>query len=206
MSKGPHARKLSEGNTVALDMHALGTLQYIRAAIDAAGVLAVPGSAGIAMGCVGVAAALLAAHPAFAPHWLLIWVIASVAAFLCGSALIAHQALRTERALFRRPTRKFLLLLAPPLLVGAVLTLSLWREHEESLIPGLWLLLYGSAVSAASTLTGRLVGIMGGLFLVLGVTALALPPVAGNWLLGGGFGGLHLLFGVLIGRANNEQH
>ncbi len=32
-------------NTVALDSHALGTLQYIRASIDAAGLLAVPGSA-----------------------------------------------------------------------------------------------------------------------------------------------------------------
>jgi hypothetical protein len=43
-------------NTVALDSHALGTLQYIRASIDAAGLLAVPGSAGIAMGAVGITA------------------------------------------------------------------------------------------------------------------------------------------------------
>lgn len=206
MSKsGSRARKLSEGNTVALDTHALGTLQYIRAAIDAAGVLAVPGSAGIAMGCVGLAAALIAAHPAFAPHWLAIWVIASVAAFLCGSALILHQAVRTEWALFRGPARKVLMCLAPPLLVGAVLTAALQREHAAALIPGLWLLLYGSAVAAASTLTLRLVGIMGALFLVLGVTALALPPGAGNWLLGAGFGGLHLIFGVLIGLTNHEQ-
>ena len=122
-----------------------------------------------------------------------------------ASALIAHQALRTERALFRRPARKFLLLLAPPLLVGAVLTLALTRAHAERLIPGLWLLLYGSAVAAASTLTVRLVGLMGGLFLVLGVAALALPAAAGNWLLGAGFGGLHLVFGTWIGRANDEQ-
>ena len=54
--------KSGRSNTVALDSHALGTLQYIRASIDAAGLLAVPGSAGIAMGAVGS----LAAHVAVA--------------------------------------------------------------------------------------------------------------------------------------------
>ena len=53
-------------NTVALDSHALGTLQYIRASIDAAGLLAVPGSAGIAMGAVGAWRPLLVSAEALA--------------------------------------------------------------------------------------------------------------------------------------------
>src|SRR6202000_933079 len=67
-------------NTVALDSHALGTLQYIRASIDAAGLLAVPGSAGIAIGAVGIMATVLVSLKALAPHWLQIWLLAGFVA------------------------------------------------------------------------------------------------------------------------------
>jgi len=197
-------RRVADSNTVALDSHALGTLRYIRASIDAAGLLAVPGSAGIAMGSLGVAAALLAAHPALAPHWLAIWLVGAVAAFVCGSALMAHQALRSGAALYSGPARKFLLCLSPPLLAGALLTLVLWQRAAVGLVPGVWLLLYGSAVTAASTHTARPLALMGSLFILLGVLALLMPASAANWLLGAGFGGLHLVFGVLIGRMKNE--
>jgi len=50
-------------NTVAIDSHALGTLNYIRSSIEAAGAFAVPGIAGIAMGVVGVIATLVASVP-----------------------------------------------------------------------------------------------------------------------------------------------
>ena len=68
MPKALSDPKSNGRNTVALDSHALGTLQYIRASIDAAGLLAVPGSAGIAMGAVGVLAALLVALKVVAEH------------------------------------------------------------------------------------------------------------------------------------------
>ena len=73
MPKATVQRKIPLENTVALERHALGTLQYIRASIDAAGLLAVPGSAGIAMGSVGVLAALTVSIPTLAPHWFGIW-------------------------------------------------------------------------------------------------------------------------------------
>ncbi len=81
-------------NTVALDTHALGTLQYIRASIDAAGLLAVPGSAGVAMGAVGILAALLVSLKALAPYWLEIWLIAGLVAIAFGTALMAHQVVQ----------------------------------------------------------------------------------------------------------------
>jgi len=205
MEKATAQRKRSDGNTVALDMHALGTLKYIRASIDAAGVLGVPGSAGIAMGSVGLLAALLAADPPLAPYWLTIWLAAGVAALLCGSALMVHQAVRSETALYRGPARKFLLCLAPSLFAGAVITFALWRGHAVEMLPGAWLLLYGCGVTAASTMTVRSIGIMGGLFLLLGVAALSLPMRDSDLLLGAGFGGLHLAFGIVIGRAKRER-
>lgn len=205
MDRATARRDGSDGNTVALDTHALGTLKYIRASIDAAGVLGVPGSAGIAMGSVGLLAALLAADSPLARHWLAIWLAAGLAALLCGSALMIHQAVRSGTALYRGPARKFLLCLAPSLIVGAVITFALWRAQAVDLLPGVWLLLYGCGVTAASTMTVRPVGVMGGLFLLLGVAALALPSDYSDLFLGAGFGGLHLAFGIVIGRGKRER-
>ena len=179
--------KSSGHNTVALDTHALGTLQYIRASIDAAGLLAVPGSAGIAMGAVGILTALLVSLKPLAGHWLQIWLIAGLVAIAFGTAL------------YRGPLRKFLMCLCPPLLVGAVLTWQLWLRADFTLIPGIWLLMYGCAVMAASTLTRRALAVMGALLAVLGLIALQIPVGFQNAVLGLGFGGLHLLFGILIG-------
>ncbi|MGH8325708.1 MAG: hypothetical protein ACRET2_02975 [Steroidobacteraceae bacterium] len=204
MEKAIEEHKDAGENTVALDAHALGTLNYIRASIDGAGVLAVPGSAGVAMGAVGLLAALLAADPDLAPHWLAIWFAAAVAAFLCGSAVMIHQSMSTGTALFRGPARKFFLCLTPSLFAGAIITSALLSHHAADMIPGAWLLLYGCGVAAASTMTVRPVGIMGGLFVALGVAALELPPAASNVLLGAGFGGLHLAFGILIGRRSRH--
>ena len=205
MAESTAQRKPAASNTVALDTHALGTLQYIRASMDAAGLLAVPGSAGVAMGAVGLLATLLVALPAFAPYLFEVWLAAGVVAFVCGSALMVHQALRRGATLYRGPARRFLLCLAPPLLAGAVLTWTLWRYGVERMVPGTWLLLYGCAVAAAGTMTIRPVSIMGGLFVLLGVVTLQLPLSVANVMLGAGFGGLHLTFGILIGRMRHGE-
>ena len=198
MSNGP----------VPIESRALGTLSYIRASIESASSLAVPGSAGIAMGCVGVAAAGLASLPVFAANWLQIWLVAAIAAVNFGGTLMFRQAVR-GKTLYYGPLRKFLLCLSPPLLTGAALTLVLWQAHLERLIPGSWLLLYGCAVLASSTVTAaatfRLAASMGAIFIVLGLVAFVVPPSFHTLLLGVGFGALHLIFGLLIGRANHDR-
>ena len=108
-------------------------------------------------------------------------------------------------ALYRGPARKFVLCLCPALVAGAVLTWALWARGAADLIPGTWLLLYGCGVTAAATMTMRPVAVMGGLFLVLGITALLLPPQHANVLLGAGFGGLHVIFGAFI-RWKTHEH
>ena len=189
---------------VAIESHALGTLNYIRASIEAAGAFAVPGTAGIAMGVVGLAAAGLASVPALAPHWLVIWLVSSVLGAGLGVVLIARHRSGAGLPLYRGRARRFVLCLGPALLSGVVLTAVLYHAGEARLIPGTWLLLYGSAVLSATLVTAstmmRLIGTMGALFVLLGVLAYALPPGWHNVVLGGGFGLLHLVFGLLIGR------
>ncbi len=190
-------------NTVALDSHALGTLKYIRASIDAASQFAVPGIAGLAMGALGMVATVTASLPGLSGYWLQIWVAAAIAACAIGVVLIARHPVKGS-ILYRGPARKFVLSLCPSLLAGVIFTVVLWQSAHSALIPGTWLVLYGCAVLSASMMTRvemmRLVALMGALFVAYGVVAFALPEDWHNFVLGFGFGALHLVFGILIGR------
>ena len=73
----------------------------------------------------------------------------------------------------------------------------------------MWLLLYGCAVISASTVTStlnlKLIATMGTLFVLLGVTAFVVAPASHTLILGCGFGVLHLVFGLVIGRMNHGE-
>ena len=187
-----------------IESRALGTLAYIRASIESSSSMDVPGMAGIVMGIIGVLAAIVVSLPRWAPHWLGIWLFAAALALVLGSASVARQYARRGYTRYLGPARKFLLCLCPALLAGAVLTGVLWSAGMTSVIPGMWLLLYGCAVLSASTVTiaeiARLICIMGTLFVALGSMAFVLPTMAHTAMLGLGFGILHIVFGILIGR------
>jgi hypothetical protein len=193
----------------AIESRALGTLDYIRASIESSSSMDVPGMAGIVMGIIGILAAIAASLPRWAPHWLAIWVFAAAAALLLGGALVARQIVERGHTRYLGPARKFLLCLFPALLAGAVLTSVLWTAGITRAIPGMWLLLYGCAVLSASTVTSagiaRLICIMGALFVGLGSLAFVLPSAAHTAILGLGFGVLHIIFGVLIGRSSHGK-
>ncbi len=193
----------------AIESRALGTLDYIRASIESSSSLDVPGMAGIVTGCIGVLAAIVVSLPRWAPHWLAIWLAAAAVAFVLGGTLVARQITSRGRTRYLGPARKFLLCLCPSLVAGAVLTVVFATSGMTGFIPGTWLLLYGCAVLSASTVTAagiaRLICIMGTLFIALGSTAFALPAAAHTVMLGLGFGVLHILFGILIGRATHDR-
>jgi hypothetical protein len=194
---------------IPIESRALGTLAYIRTSIETSGSMAVPGMAGIVMGIIGIFATIVASLPRAAPHWLEIWLIAAAIASALGAAMMAREASQSGHALYLGPVRKFLLCLCPALLAGAAVTFALYRTGTTSLIPGVWLLLYGCAVLSASTVTiartMKLICIMGALFMVLGVLAFAAPPSAHTVILGMGFGALHTVFGILIGQASHGE-
>lgn len=188
--------------TVQIDSHAAATLRYIRASMDAAASLNVPGSAATAVGVVGVAATTLSLVPSFAVHWLAIWLAAAVVACGIGSALVLQQFARvaTGPVLARAPVRKLLLCWSPSMFAGAAMTAVHWSSGHLHAIPGTWLTLYGCALIGASAVTDRGVGTLGAGFFGCGLLALLLPESAQILVLGAGFGGLHLLFGLFSGR------
>jgi hypothetical protein len=96
--------------------------------------------------------------------------------------------------------RKLLLAFSPPMLVGTLLTFVLYRAGLLDALPGLWLLLYGTAVVTGGSYSARVVPVMGMLFMALGAAALFTPPAWSTAILAAGFGGLHVAFGTLIAR------
>jgi hypothetical protein len=194
---------------IPIETRALGTLAYIRRSIDSSASMAVPGMAGVVMGGIGIAAAICASITRWAAHWMEIWICAAAFAFVVGGALMAREAAQSGHARYLGPVRKFMLCLGPALFAGAVLSAVLWHDRMEGLLPGTWLLLYGCAVLSASTVTVaatmRLLCIMGALFVALGSVAFALPPGPHTSMLGLGFGVLHIVFGLLLGRLNHAE-
>ncbi len=184
---------------VALHAHAIDNLEYIRAAMERAGAFtAVPGVGGIALGCTALAVAALARRMGSADSWLAAWLGEAVLACLIGVTAAAHKSRKVNMPLLSGPGRKFLLGFAPPLLAGALLTLVLYRAELLAALPGVWLLLYGTGVLCGGAASVKVVPLMGFCFVALGAVALFSPAAWGNIFLAAGFGGFHILFGILI--------
>jgi hypothetical protein len=182
-----------------LHEHAMDNLRYIRRTLERAGEFtAVPGVGGMWMGSTALAAAWVAGPRTSAPRWLAVWLIEAVAALLIGIASAALKSRRVRMPLLSGPGRKFLAGFAPAMLTGAVLTVVLLRCGLPGVLPGIWLLLYGTAVVSGGAASVRAVPAMGVCFMLTGVLALFLPAVSGDVLLAAGFGGLHIVFGTII--------
>jgi hypothetical protein len=191
--------------TVNLDAHAAATLRHTRASMDAAARVAVPGSAGIVMGIVGFAAAAICLAPPLREYWHIVWLSAAPVAASAGGVLLARPASILSFTARDTAGRKLALCLLPSLFAGAAMTVVLWSGDRMSALPGTWLLLYGCALISASVPTTSLVAWMGVCFVALGIAALFAPFVLQMILLGVGFGGLHILFGILIGRGGDGR-
>lgn len=184
-------------------MHAraLDHLRYIRDTMaKASEFTAVPGWGGVAMGVTALIAAIFAARQSTPDAWLAIWFAEGMAAIGIGALAMKRKAEAADETLFSAPARKFALSFAPPLFVGALLTLMLYRAGLTSAVPGMWLLLYGTGVVTGGAFSVRIVPVMGMCFMALGAVAIFCPFSWGSYFLAGGFGGVHIFFGLIIAR------
>ncbi len=185
----------------SLHVHAIEDLRFIRQTMEnAASFTAVPGWGGVAMGLTAVAAATLGPRPSNARAWIITWLLAALSAFVLGALTVFWKARRKGTPVFTLPGRKFMLSLFPPLLAGGILSLALFDAGLTRLLPGVWLLLYGVGVISAGAFSVPVVPVMGLCFMVAGVAAVFCPPAWGNAVMAAGFGGLHILFGLIIAR------
>jgi hypothetical protein len=191
----------AQSEPVGLHAQAMDNLRFIRNAMESAGSFtAVPGVGGMLMGATALFAAF-AAHLSKSPRaWLAIWSGEACLALAIGLAFSFRKAMRNGTPLLSRPFRRFVLAMVPAIFVGALLTFILYRAGVPRLMPAAWLLLYGVGISSGGAFSVRVVPIMGISFLAVGTVAAIAPASWADPLMAAGFGGLHILFGLVITR------
>jgi hypothetical protein len=202
MLHGMSAQLLSpRKEPIPIDARAADHLRYIRETMQqAAEFTAVPGWGGVAMGITAVAAAWLAHRQATPSGWLAIWLVEAFVAVAIAAPAAATKAHRANSALFSGPGRKFVLSFAPPIFAGGLLTLALFRAGITSVLPGLWLSLYGTAIVTGGAFSVRIVPLMGLCIMAFGGAALVSPASWGDAWMAAGFGGVQIVFGTWIAR------
>lgn len=187
--------------TPALHARAMDNLRFIRETMErASSFTAVSGWGEVAIGVTALGATLAASQQAAAHAWLAVWVVEAVLSLCISIAAMNWKARAANMPLLSGPGRKVLFSLSPPVVVGVLLTVVLYRAGLSGIIPGIWLLLYGTGVVTGGMYSVGIVPVMGLCFMFVGAVALFCPPVWGNYFMALGFGGLHIVFGIIIAR------
>jgi hypothetical protein len=186
---------------IPIDARAADHLRYIRETMErAAEFTAVPGWGGVAMGITAIAAALYASTQVSSRAWLAVWLVEGFVAVAIAAPATITKAHRANAKLLSGPGRKFLLSFAPPLVVGTLLTIILVRGGLFAPLPGVWLLLYGTAIVTGGAFSVRAVPLMGLCLMMLGGAALFSPASWGDLFMAAGFGAVQIVFGFWIAR------
>lgn len=198
------ARKVPRGDeTGHLTLHgrAMDDLRYIRETMERSqSFTAVSGQGGVVMGLLALVGTVVARQAATPELWVATWMIAAVLALGVALLAMARKAHAAGQKMLSGPGRKFAWSVTPPLVVGGLLTGALMGGPALGLLPGVWLLLYGTGVVTGGAFSVRIVPFMGLCFMVLGALALFAPAEYGNLFMAAGFGGLHIVFGAVIWR------
>jgi hypothetical protein len=179
---------------------AMDNLRFIRETMERAGTFtAISGWGEVVIGGTAIVAAMVASRLGLV-GWVITWLIEAALAAGIAAVFMTVKARAAQIPLLAGPVRKLVSSFSPPMLVGILLTVLFVQRGLESLLPGCWMLLYGTGVVTAGTYSVRIVPVMGAAFMVLGACALFTPPAWGTALMVAGFGGVHIVFGTLIAR------
>src|SRR6202040_2603286 len=183
----------SRPEPIPIDARAADHLRYIRETMEsAAQFTAVAGWGGVAMGITALVAAFVAARQSSPRAWLAVWLVEAFVAVAIAAPAAATKAHRANSALFSGPGRKFLFSFAPPIIVGGLLTFALFAAGAAAALPGVWLLLYGTAIVTGGAFSVRVVPVMGFCLMSLGAAALFTPAHWGDAFMAAGFGVLQI--------------
>ncbi len=186
-----------------MQARAMDNLRFIRETMAAAATFtAVSGWGTMLIGLTALVATALAATTESTARWVFVWLCEAVLSLGISVYTMALKARANGLPLWSEPARKIVFSFAPPMAVGALLTLVCYEHGLLLLLPGVWMLLYGVGVVAAGTFSVRIVPVMGIAFMAVGTIALFAPPSWAAACMATGFGGLHLAFGALIARSH----
>ena len=190
-----------DAEPAGLHTRAMDNLSFIRQTMEnATSFTAVSGWGVSIVGVTAFGAALIARRQGVPAAWLGIWLGEAVLSFAIACGAMLRKARASRQPLFSMPGKRFALSFSPPLVVGLLLTVALWHHGLYEAMPGMWLLVYGTGIVTGGAFSVRVVPVMGLCFMALGAAALFLPFAWRDWLMAAGFGGLHIVFGIIIAR------
>jgi hypothetical protein len=195
-----HPRRFYRRVAPLLPARAMEDLRFIRQTMErSSSFTAVSGRGQVLVGATALLTTAIA-HKQSTQNWLLIWI--TEAAVACAIALtsIYRKAHSKGLPLTSGPGKKFAVSFLPPALAGLILTIVLTKAGLPQFLPGTWLLLYGAGVVTGGAFSVAIVPVMGSCFMLAGAVAFIAPAKWGDIFMLAGFGGLHILFGILIAR------
>lgn len=186
--------------THSLNARAIDNLRFIRDTMDrTASFTALSGWGLAAAGASALVAAGIGARTSSDGAWLAVWIAEAAIGVALSFGFTFAKARRAGSAIMSGAGRKFVLGFAPPAFAAVALTPALYAAGATEALAGMWLLLYGAAITTAGAYSVRAVPAMGAAFMTTGALALAFPS-ARDQLIALGFGVLHIAFGWLIAR------
>lgn len=191
----------------SMNRRAIDDLGFIRATMESSMLhTALPAWGGAAMGLTALCATPFALAAQSTGAWFGVWMIAAAVGTSIGALEMWRKARAEGVSLVTGPGSRFAKALAPALIAGALLTLTIRARGPAELLPGVWLLCYGAAVVAAGAHSVRTVRTMGLSIMLTGAVALLGLVFApeqrwlGDLCMAAGFGVMHVVFGLRIAR------
>lgn len=183
-----------------LPTRAMEDLRFIRQTMErSSSFTAVSGWGQVLVGATALLTTAIA-HRQSTQKWLLIWLAEAAMACTIAFTSIYRKAHSKGLPLTSGPGKKFAVSFLPPALAGFVLTIVLAKAGLPQFLPGTWLLLYGAGVVTGGAFSVAIVPVMGSCFMFAGAASFIAPSAYGDIFMAAGFGGLHILFGILIAR------
>ena len=134
-------------------------------------------------------------------HWL---AVLAVTAFLYVAA--SARGDREWRFTHLKPVARFAYSCQlAAMSVAALLTFALGQTDARGLIPALWLLCYGLGLWPASMVAGPAFRVASVGLVALGSAALVFPSSEHLWL-GAGFGGMHVVMGIVLWFTQRQRY
>lgn len=153
--------------------------------------------------------------------FVVLWAIVGLTALAGSFIMVRRQAMKDAEPFWSAPTRHVSQALNPPLVAGAVaglLVLCAGRRSDSAewvpvLIPAIWMVLYGCALTSAGFFMRRGIRVLGWIFLLAGlgwfsmlfVGGFYVKPFFGNIVMGLAFGLLHVACGVYLYFTENKR-
>jgi hypothetical protein len=196
---------------IPLHARAMDNLSFIREAMERSEPFTgISGKGMVVMGLLALGGGHVARMHLSRDWWIYTWLAVAVAGCAVGLVSMYWKMRAQDRPGVVRATRRFVMNVAPAILAGIFLTEMFYELGLNAFMPGLWLLLYGTGVVAGGALSVKVLPVMGALLMFLGAFALfwalwgaqsfSVADAAGEAALALGFGGLHILTGLMVNR------